>query len=909
MRYFDEPKQPAMQDWAFVRELTLPEMRCRHWSGDPAGPGEADLSGGITLLGKVPDPDGRLDSVYGDLSRLLESCGLPAGGAYPVATELEKDFPLSGDAFRITAEPAGCRIAAGSREGIRRGVYHFEDMLLAAGKPAIPLGTVTREPWLKSRISRCFFGPIKRPPLNRDELMDDTDYYPDEYLNRLAREGINGLWLSVSFRDLCPTPISPEYGRDAARRLKKLSQTAKKCLRYGIRIYIFCIEPVAWREDDPVLLRHPELGGVRHGGYRGFCPFSELAQQYLYEAVKGIFTAVPELGGMINISHGERFTTCQSSVASTENRRVECPRCGGKEPGEILRAALLPMEQGMHAAAPAAELISWLYMPQPAAQADWVFSVPSRLPENVVLQFNFESGCVREQLGKPRIGGDYWLSCIGPSGNFSRVAAAASEAGVPLSAKIQVGCSHEAATVPFVPVPSLLYRKYREMKKSGVSRVMQCWYFGNYPGVMNRAAGMLACEDFEDGEEKFLLRLARPDWGSRAPEAVRAWQYFAEGYSHYPLSNMFQYYGPVHDGVVWPLYLYPEYKPLAPTWKLEFGTSGDCIGECLENHTIDEAVVLCREMAGKWNRGVDILKSIRPDFRDDPPRLKDIALAEAFGIQLESGYHILRFYVLREQLFAAEPPSQRAILDEMAAIVRDEIRRSGRLAELCENDSRLGFHSEAEGYKYFPAKLDWRIKMLENLLAEDFPAAGRAAARGQLQRLPPADTRVYACGSGIMEECGSFRWKAECVGDSLRFEVECADRDGSDWIFLSLCPASTVYPVLLGLERTGGVFPKKPIGSAGVIECSGGWKAEFAIPLAAFGPVLPPDIRLNVNRITDLNGKVEYCSWAGRQSPERARLNLGTYDPQNAGLLVFNKKQEKSIQQPRRMKDEIEAIC
>ena len=31
-------------------------------------------------------------------------------------------------------------------------------------------------PWLKNRISRCFFGPIKRPPFNRDELMDDVDY-------------------------------------------------------------------------------------------------------------------------------------------------------------------------------------------------------------------------------------------------------------------------------------------------------------------------------------------------------------------------------------------------------------------------------------------------------------------------------------------------------------------------------------------------------------------------------------------------------------------------------------------------------------------------------------------------------------------------------------------------------------
>ena len=49
-----------------------------------------------------------------------------------------------------------------------------------------PKGT----PWLENRISRCFFSPIKRPPFNRDELKDDIDYYPTNYLERLRREGV-----------------------------------------------------------------------------------------------------------------------------------------------------------------------------------------------------------------------------------------------------------------------------------------------------------------------------------------------------------------------------------------------------------------------------------------------------------------------------------------------------------------------------------------------------------------------------------------------------------------------------------------------------------------------------------------------------------------------------------------------
>jgi len=55
----------------------------------------------------------------------------------------------------------------------------------------------------------------------RDELMDDVDYYPGQYLNRLAHEGVNGLWLTVEFRDLIATTYTPEAGKDAEKTAHK----------------------------------------------------------------------------------------------------------------------------------------------------------------------------------------------------------------------------------------------------------------------------------------------------------------------------------------------------------------------------------------------------------------------------------------------------------------------------------------------------------------------------------------------------------------------------------------------------------------------------------------------------------------------------------------------------------------
>ena len=58
---------------------------------------------------------------------------------------------------------------------------------------------------------------------------------------------------------------------------------------------------------------------------------------------------------------------------------------------------------------------------------------------------------------------------------------------------------------------------------------------------------------------------------------------------------------------------------------------------------------------------------------------------------------------------------------EMEHIVREEIKQSEEMISLCFKDSRLGYHSEAEGYKYYPEKLKWRVEHLYTVLKNDFP--------------------------------------------------------------------------------------------------------------------------------------------------------------------------------------------
>jgi ferredoxin len=443
MLKLQEPAQPCAADWAFIDELKSEFRRKPNWERKVPRLEELDLTEGVRIINYFVDPEGLLETAWEGLERFFKDLSIPIISHKYIFKDkiIEKNAGVKDEdlyqkiegiadiiikkedldtyeSYFIEITKENIVIKAGDTEGIRRGIFYLEDMILSSEGPFLIPTVIERKPWIKNRISRCFFGPIKRPPLNRDELMDDVDYYPDEYLNRLAHEGINVLWLTVEFRDICKTKLVPEYGKERDKRISKLKRTVEKCRRYGIKIFIFCIEPRIWEKDDPLILNNPEMAGATVGDNVCFCPFPEVSQKYLYEAVKSIFTEVPKLGGIFSITHGERPTSCLSSVSATSNTEVNCPRCSKKEKSEILEATHRPIIRAMHEINPDAQFISWPYMSHDLPVAPWVYTIPERLPKETVLAFNFESGIEKEQLSlkevfylKAYVNKDECISC------------------------------------------------------------------------------------------------------------------------------------------------------------------------------------------------------------------------------------------------------------------------------------------------------------------------------------------------------------------------------------------------------------------------------------------------------------------------------------------------------------------
>lgn len=936
-----DPPQPSESAWTFVEDLQKPLWRKVVWISRETRKGEVSLASGIRMEIAFKDPEMLLATAYDDLRAFLEAHGIEQSGSYRLV--FCRNPALAPEAYRISIGVTMCEIAARDTEGLRRAIFFLEDEMLRLEGPFLPLGTIERAPVIRTRISRCFFGPIHRPPKNRDELTDEVNYYPDEYLNRLAHEAVNGLWLTVHFDEVCRSAVLPETGRNPELRLNKLRQTVAQCARYGIKIYLFTNEPIPLWPNGPVGKAHPELLGNIHGDRQRhyFCTSSQTGQAYLEEALYNLFTDVPGLGGIIDITIGEGGTHCCSGLITSNT----CPRCSKRDPHEVFREAVDAMRKGMYAANPEAEFISWPYGQYTAWGDHETVASAGRLPTGVTLLHNFESSAEAEQCGRLHKIQDYWLSFIGPSQLFVDCAKAAVGQGNRMAAKLQVGCSHEVATVPYVPVPGHLYRKYKSLHELGVSTVMQCWYFGNYPGLMTRAAGELSFAPLPASEEEFLLGLASRDWGAFASEVVHAWKYFQEGYSSFPLNHVFGWFGPVHDAPTWPWYLEPVDLGISPSYLLA-APSGDRFGECFAyTHSISDILELTRKMADEWERGAAILRRLRPAFVENEERRKDIGVAMALGIQFESAANMLEFYALREELPYVSSEEGMAHLARMRFLVLRELERDEELLALCEDDSRLGFHSEAEGYKYFPAKIRWRMAQLGKVLEHGFPKLKAELLTGnplwpQYTGRQPKGV-IYSCHSvseapaidgdptgpvwNLLESeelsfaeywpLGEPRdeadpakfglrasWKACRHRDALYLGVECYQMDPggeveeSDDILRVLVAPRRLWPAHAYQVSSKGSkhLWKYPVPSsegwdAATRSSAVGWSATLRIPFSILSEedLFDRPLRIDVERVVKRGTTLIKQSWIKR-NPWPHRLVFATANPADMGWLILS---------------------
>ena len=545
-------------------------------------------------------------------------------------------------------------------------------------------------------------------------LTPELEPYPDGLLQRLSNLGVNGVWLHVVLRQLAPSPLFPESGTDAERRIATLRRLVDRAKRYGISIYLYMNEPRAMPAS--FFEGRQDMRGVQEGDHFALCTSSPQVRQWLTDSLRSVFERAPGLGGVFTITASENLTNCYS-----HNRTAAgCPRCSKRSGPEVIAEVNAAIAAGVRAGNPDAKVIVWDWGWPDGTDAgwgrpDWAQQIIAALPDNVHLMCVSEWGKPISRGGVDTHVGEYSLSAVGPGPRALRHWALAKKRGLKTIAKVQVNASWELSALPYLPVMNLVAQHCENLTEADIDGLMLSWSVGGYPSpnleLVSRFGGRPA-----PTVDQALANVAEARYGRDATlSALKAWSEFSTAFSEYPFHGGFVYRGPIQYGPA--NLLYPE-----PT-----GYRATMVGFPYDDldgwRAVYPANVLAKQfekIAARWSDGLAALRKAlaAADTPAHEAHLRDdLGIAEAAHLHFRSVENQIRFVMARNAFLSGEPrdPERQAQIDAIKRIAADEIKNAKRLFVLTREDSRIGFEA-SNHYYYLPLDLVEKVVNCEHIV-------------------------------------------------------------------------------------------------------------------------------------------------------------------------------------------------
>lgn len=579
----------------------------------------------------------------------------------------------------------------------------FGDAINAPGEPrfefarklAAPLPDFTPPPAAEDPFLRIvhsyvavFGDPLMNPELNP---------YPDGFLQRLANNGINGVWLHAVLRDLAPGGEHfPEFGANWETRLANLRTLVERAQKFGVGIYLYINDPRGM--PHAFFENRTDIAGVQSGELTALCTSVPEVRQWMGDALAHVFREVPGLAGIYSISASENLTNCASHGGWSA-----CPRCKERTDADILAEVVAVQEEGVHRGNPDANVLI----------SDWGWrghgdapDIIEKLPDNIWLMSVSEWHLPIERGGVKSTVGEYSISSVGPGPRAVPHWRAAQARGLKTGTEIQFNNTCEIATVPYLPVMDLVAEHCNNLlRDANLNAMFIGWTMGGHPSPNIDLAQRLSRKP-APSIDTVLNEIAAERFGPEgAPLARQAWTAMSEAFREYPFHISVVYTCPVQWGSANPLY--PERTGYSATmWGLPYDNLDGWRGP----YPPDVFAAQFEKVAAGFREGIQQLERAAalapPASRTDVAT--DLRFARAAANHFQAVANQSRFVAARDAL--ADPAAdhsaeQRAALTEtMRQAARDEIALAKELYTLVKEDSRIGFEPSCQ-YFYLPLDL------------------------------------------------------------------------------------------------------------------------------------------------------------------------------------------------------------
>ena len=502
-------------------------------------------------------------------------------------------------------------------------------------------------------------------------MQDGESYLPDALLEKYQRLGINGVWIHASLAALSPYPFDEEVKQDYKIRRKNMQTLVNRAAKFGIKVYLYFNEPRGVTVEK--LGKYAHWKGSVSGGVAHLCFEQQEVREYLYSALKDLYTDVKGLGGAITITMSENPTHCSSHWS------VNCPVCKNIPAEKTAAAVNNVFAKALRDSGSGAKVLAYLWGWSPFM--GWTKEQTERgisyLDKEIIPVCASEYGLPFEKGGVPCEVIDYSISNPGPSPltkfSFDR----AQKRGMLACAKIQVNNSWECSATPYLPVFELVLQHLENLQNIGVKDYMLTWTLGGYPSpVLDMVASFASKQTGFCLDEWYQSR-----FGKDAEKVARASKLFCKGFQEYPFSIQSLYYAPKTLGPANLWSLQPEEK-VSTMVCFAF----DDYETWISPYPYEVYVSQFKTWLLLWEKGLQALEGVEGKWAKEV-----FACAEVAYIHFKSDLLQTQFaYYKRDK-----EKNKRAL----AEILQAEKELTERLLVLAANNPAVGF--EASNHYYY----------------------------------------------------------------------------------------------------------------------------------------------------------------------------------------------------------------